>query len=222
MSRDAAIGQYLATLRDKAEIKQGEMARMLGWSPAVLSRIESGTRPASSEELSALLSAIDLPEARTFPGRLARQWVVLPEPAFDEPDADLIWEAEQAAQRVRALAAQSDIKHFFARRLARYEEELCAAAERLADRRYRVVLSGAIAAGKSTAICRAEGLELARSKGMPMPVLETGRGGSRPVRGAYSAWAQLRDSNRALQRRRSAPPCVGFRAHPARFIADNG
>ena len=67
MSRDAAIGQYLATLRDKAEIKQGEMARMLGWSPAVLSRIESGTRPASSEELSALLSAIDLPEARTFP-----------------------------------------------------------------------------------------------------------------------------------------------------------
>ena len=54
---------------------------------------------------------------------------------------------------------------------------MCAAAERLADRRYRVVLSGAIAAGKSTAICRAEGLELARSKGMPMPVLETGRGG---------------------------------------------
>jgi transcriptional regulator with XRE-family HTH domain len=177
MSRDAAIGQYLSTIRGRADIKQGEMARLLGWSPAVLSRIESGDRPASPEELSALLSAIDTPEARSFPERLARQWAVLPEPAFDEPDADLIWEAEQAAQSVRALAAQPDIKHFFERRLSRYEEELRDAAERLSDRRYRVVLSGAIAAGKSTAICRAEGLEVVGSKGMPVPVLETGRGG---------------------------------------------
>jgi hypothetical protein len=150
---------------------------MLGWSPAFLSRIESGDRPASADELSALLSAIDTPEALAFLERLARKWVVLPEPAFDEPDADLIWQAEQAAQSVRALAAQPDIRNFFERRLTRYEEELRAAAERLADRRYRVVFSGAIAAGKSTAICRAEGLELAGSKGMPVPVLETGRGG---------------------------------------------
>src|SRR6185436_3150520 len=31
--------------------------------------------------------------------------------------------------------------------------------------------------GKSTAICRAEGLELPTTKGMPKPVLETGAGG---------------------------------------------
>jgi hypothetical protein len=40
-----------------------------------------------------------------------------------------------------------------------------------------VVFSGAIAAGKSTAICRVESLELASGKGMPVPVLEAGGGG---------------------------------------------
>jgi hypothetical protein len=69
------------------------------------------------------------------------------------------------------------VKHFFERRLARYSEELCASAARLTNRRYRVVFAGAIAAGKSTAICRVESLELAGGKGMPVPVLEAGSGG---------------------------------------------
>ena len=40
-----------------------------------------------------------------------------------------------------------------------------------------MVFSGAIAAGKSTAICRVEALEIAGSKAMPMSVLEAGGGG---------------------------------------------
>jgi hypothetical protein len=63
------------------------------------------------------------------------------------------------------------------RRLARYKEELCALAARLTNRRHRVVFTGAIAAGKSTAICRVESLELPDGKGMPVPVLEAGGGG---------------------------------------------
>ena len=177
MSRDAAIGQHLAKLRDTADIKQHELARRLEWSAAVLSRVESGDRPLSEEELSAVVSAIGTPEARSFLECLSRQWRIIEEPGFDEPDTDLIWEAEQAAQRVDALAAQPDVKHFFERRLARYKEELRASAARLTDRRYRVVFSGAIAAGKSTALCRVELLELSSDKGMPIPVLEAGGGG---------------------------------------------
>jgi transcriptional regulator with XRE-family HTH domain len=177
MGKDAAVGTHLARLREAAGYKQNELARRIAWSPAVLSRIESGERPASAEELDALLSTINTPEARAFGERLSRRWSIIAEPAFDEPDADLIWEAEQAAQSVEELAAQPDVKHFFERRLARYKEELCAAAARLTNRRYRVVFSGAIAAGKSTAICRVESLELVGEKGMPVPVLEAGGGG---------------------------------------------
>jgi transcriptional regulator with XRE-family HTH domain len=177
MSRDAAVGRHLARLREAAGYKQNELARRIEWSPAVLSRIESGERPASGEELDALLSAVDTPEARAFAERLSRLWSIIPEPDFDEPDADLIWEAERAAQRVEALPAQRDVKHFFERRLTRYKEELCASAARLTNRRYRIVFAGAIGAGKSTAICRVESLELTGGKGMPVPVLEAGPGG---------------------------------------------
>lgn len=177
MSRETAVGKHLASLREKAGLKQNELARKLGWSPAVLSRSEGGERPLSDEERSELLAAIGTPEAAAFATRLSREWKIIPEPAFDEPDADLIWEAEQAAQRVSVLAAQPDVKHFFERRLERYSQELLASAARLTQKTYRAVFSGAIAAGKSTVICRVEGLEIPGDKAMPIPVLEAGGGG---------------------------------------------
>jgi len=133
----------------------------------VLSRSEAGERPLSDEERSELLAAIGTPEAAVFATRLSREWKIIPEPALDEPDADLIWEAEQAAQRVSTLAAQPDVKHFFERRLERSSQELLASAARLTQKTYRVVFSGAIAAGKSTVICRVEGLEIPGDKAMP-------------------------------------------------------
>ncbi|MGX1348243.1 transcriptional regulator with XRE-family HTH domain [Bradyrhizobium elkanii] len=178
MSREAAIGRHVGILRDQADIRQHELAKQLGWSPAVLSRVESGERPLSADELDAALTAIDTEEARAFPARLARQWRLIPEPSFDDPDADLLWEAEQAAQKVDALAAQPDVKSFFERRIARYKDELLSAAARLGTRRYQVVLTGSIAAGKTMAICRAEGLELVNAKGAITSVLETGPGGT--------------------------------------------
>src|SRR5262249_43184388 len=50
-------------------------------------------------------------------------------------------------------------------------------AQRVMNKRYRVAFVGTIAVGKSTAICRVEGLELPTTKGMPKAVLETGAGG---------------------------------------------
>ena len=99
MSRDAAIGRHLAVLRDKAGYKQNELARKLGWSPAVLSRSEAGERPLSDEELAELVGAIGTSEAAAFAVQLAREWKIIPEPVFDEPDADLIWEAGDCSAR---------------------------------------------------------------------------------------------------------------------------
>ena len=79
----------------------------------MLSRVEGGERPLSTEELDAALAEIGTEEAKAFAARLAREWRLIAEPAFDDPDADLLWEAEQAAQKVNALAAQPDVKSFF-------------------------------------------------------------------------------------------------------------
>jgi transcriptional regulator with XRE-family HTH domain len=177
MSRHSAIGKHLAALREQAQLKQNELAKKLEWSAAVLSRVEGGERRLSDDELGIVLRGIGTPEALRLKEILARRWERLPEPPLADPDADLIWEAEQAAAKVHALAEQPNVKQFFERRLVRYEDELRVAAQLVLDKRYRVAFVGTIAVGKSTSICRIEGLELPTSKGMPGTVLETGGGG---------------------------------------------
>jgi transcriptional regulator with XRE-family HTH domain len=171
------MGMHLADLREKAGLKQNELAKKLEWSAAVLSRVEGGERNLSDDELSMLLSRIGTPEALKVRELLTRQWSVLPEPHLNDPDVDLLWEAEQAAQQIHELSESPEVKQFFERRLMKYEEELAQAAQRVMDRRFRIVFVGTIAVGKSTAICRVEGLEIPTQKGMPKAVLETGAGG---------------------------------------------
>lgn len=177
MDRDVAIGKYIASLRDQADLKQNELAKKLEWSAAVLSRVENGERPLADDELEIVLNGIGTAEALKLKEILARKWEVLPEASLGDPDADLLWKAEQAAQQVHALAERPDVKQFYERRLIRFQEELKAGAARVADKRFSAAFIGTIAVGKSTAICRAEGLEISTTKGMAKAVLETGAGG---------------------------------------------
>lgn len=177
MDRNIAIGRYIANLRDQANLKQNELAKRLTWSAAVLSRSESGERPLADEELDILLTGIGTPEALKAKEVLSRKWELLPEAALGDPDTDLLWSAEKAAQQVHALAERPDVKQFYERRLVRYQEELINAAARVANKRYRAAFIGTIAVGKSTAICCAERLEISTSKGTSKAVLETGGGG---------------------------------------------
>jgi transcriptional regulator with XRE-family HTH domain len=170
-------GAYLATLRERAGLKQAALAKQLQWSGALLSRVESGERPISGEELEIVLKGIGTPDALRALTDLRRDWKLLAAPTLLDPDRDLLWEAEEVAREVHELAERPDVKQFFERRLIRYKEELIGAASKVRDKRYRVALLGTIAVGKSTAICRAEGLELPSAKGMPKAVLETGAGG---------------------------------------------
>src|SRR5262249_42896350 len=112
MSRETEIGKYLVTLREQAKLKQSELAKKLQWSAAVLSRVESGERSPWDDELDIILRGIDTPEALRAKDILKRTWRILPAPALADPDADLLWEAEQATQKVHALAEKPDVKQF--------------------------------------------------------------------------------------------------------------
>lgn len=172
------LGGYLMQIRDRAGIKQAELARLVTWSPAVLSRIESGERVVAPDELDQLLDAIDTPEAAKLKAALNRGWSILARPGLDHPDQDLLWSAEEVAQQLQALAAQPDVKHAFERRLSAYVDELGAVASLLLKREHQVAFIGSIGIGKSTAICRLAGLEVAvPDSPHPAPVLEAGAGG---------------------------------------------
>lgn len=172
------LGGYLMQIRDRAGIKQAELARRVTWSQAVLSRIESGERVVAPDELDQLLDAINTPEAAMLKIALSREWKVLARPGLDHPDQDLLWSAEEVAQQFHALSAQPDVKHAFERRLSAYVDELGVVASLLLKREHQVAFIGSIGIGKSTAICRLAGLEVAAPDGPhPSPVLEAGAGG---------------------------------------------
>lgn len=172
------LGRYLTQVRERAGIKQAELARKVTWSPAVLSRVESGERSLGDDELDQLLDAIDTPEAGKLRDALSRDWRVLPRPSLDHPDQDLLWAAEEVAQQLTTLREQPDVRNAFERRLAEYVDELGRSAGLLLKRDHQVAFIGSIGIGKSTAICRLAGLEVeVPDSPNPAPVLEAGAGG---------------------------------------------
>ncbi len=181
MSNDVGaleLGQYVTVMRERAGVKQAELARRLGWSQAILSRVESGERACSADELVQLLSAIGNEDAERLRAALGREWSVLERPGLDHPDQDLLWSADDVARQLRELAQQPDVKHAFERRLSAYVEELHAVADLLQKREHQVAFIGSIGIGKSTAICRVTGLEVTGADSPnPAPVLEAGAGG---------------------------------------------
>ncbi len=172
-----ALGQRLTQLREAAGLKQAELARQVTWSQAVLLRVEAGDRELNAEELSELLKRIGTPEAASLQEIVARDWQQLPIPPLDHPDQALLWTAETVAEALNAQAQGEDIRPAFAKRLEEYRADIKHTASRLLRRGYNLAFVGAIGIGKSTAICKATGLEYVNADGKPVPVLETGGGG---------------------------------------------
>jgi transcriptional regulator with XRE-family HTH domain len=172
------LGKHLTQIRERADIKQAELARKLTWSPAVLSRVETGDRNLAPEELQMILEAIGTPEAEHLKEAIQRNWITIPRPPLDHPDQELLWAAEQVAKELVVLRDSPDVRNAFERRLASYIEEIQRSSGLLLKRDHQVAFIGPIGIGKSTAICRLTGLEVDGKDGEPrVPVLEAGAGG---------------------------------------------
>ena len=110
----------------------------------------------------------------------SRAWRNLSEPPPGHPDAPLLWEAEQALENVQELAENPDIRNAFVRRLEAFRSDLESAAKLVAGTEHSIAFIGDIGVGKTTALCRAIGLNIPdRMPGVvaAAPVLETGAGG---------------------------------------------
>ena len=170
-------GAYLARLREKAGLKQNELASKVTWSPAVLSRVESGERPLSAEERDSILDAIGTEKALDFKETVERVWQHLDRPPLGHPDEQILWEGEQALQRVTDLAESPDIKNVFAERLKTFGSELKDAARLVSKTEHNIAFVGKRGVGKTTALCRIAGLEVSKD-GKSEPLLETAGGGT--------------------------------------------
>ena len=171
-------GSYLAHLRSQAGIKQNELAQKIVWSPALLSRVESGVRAVTDDELKSILEAIGTDAALTFQETASREWRRLARPQLGHPDEELLWDAEKALRGISELSENPEIKQSFASMLAQFAKELRNAVQAVHRTDHSVAFVGKIGVGKSTAICRVTGLEVIDRKTTDRsPVLEVGGGG---------------------------------------------
>ena len=177
-SGNSATGKYLALLREEADLKQKDVAQKVTWSPAVLSRVESGERDVTPNELDAILQAIGTEKALRFREAVHRVWKLTPKPPLGHPEEALLWRTEKTLQIIEEALNDPSIKRSFANLLEEFKEGLDDAARIVRNTEHSVALVGDIGVGKSTAICRVTGLEVADGHlTTPTPVLEVGGGG---------------------------------------------
>lgn len=131
----------------------------------------------SDEERDSILEAIGTEEALAFKATAERVWQYLRRPPLGHPDEQILWEAEQALEKVTELAQSPEIRNAFAESLKEFGAELSNAARTLLNTEHNVVVVGENGVGKSTALCRIAGLEI-HSDGKTIPVLEVGGGGT--------------------------------------------
>lgn len=172
------LGRYLFQLRDDAKVTQADLAKKVALSPAVLSRIETGDRPVTVEEVIDILKAIGTPDAVRLTVALARDWTVLAMPSLDHPDQDVLWEAELVARQLEELRGDPELPQAFGRRIGEYIDELKRCAALLLKREHQVAFIGAIGVGKSTAIGFMTDLTVRKDDGKLAPVLADGAGGT--------------------------------------------
>jgi transcriptional regulator with XRE-family HTH domain len=172
------LGRRLTQVREAAGLKQAELARKITWSPAVLSRIESGERALSPDELKTVMEAIGTPEALHLATALDREWREIQRPPLDHPDQDLLWEAEDVCRTLGTLRGDPNVRRAFEQRLTEYIDGVKQGAGLLLKRDFDVAFIGSKGIGKSTAICKVTGLEVpSHDNASAMPVLEAGGGG---------------------------------------------
>lgn len=172
------LGRFLAKLRSRADMLQGDLAKRSQLSTTILSRIESGSRSVSLEEVIDILNNIPTDEAAMAIQALQRQWDVLPMPPIDHDDQELLWESEQVVRKLEGILVRPDVSQAFARRIFEYRDEIRRCVDLLLKRDHQVAFIGPIGIGKSTGICYMTNMVVPLEDGTHAPVLADGSGGT--------------------------------------------
>jgi transcriptional regulator with XRE-family HTH domain len=175
----AALGKYLSTIREAAQLTQAELAKKVTVSPTRISRIESGDVSLTEDEMDQLLREIGTAPAQELREYLDQEWQELERPPFEHPNRKALWLANGLLKKLRHLKSDPELKSVFLRHIEVYENELRTLAANLSATDHSVAFVGSIGVGKSTAICMMADLRVSKEGPLnKQVVLEAGAGGT--------------------------------------------
>ena len=181
MALPSEVGRHLIRLRNEAGVTQKEVAEKASIYPGVLSRIETGERSVTDDEMQRIIAALDTQNARSFSEALTRAWNYLQRPPIGHPDDGLLWESELCLTRIsdlrRELGLGNNGADPFHVRLRLAEEQIKRSAALVRNLEHTIAFVGDIGVGKTTALCALLGLRVSRTPGgRVVEVLEVGTG----------------------------------------------
>ena len=181
MATAREVGPYLSRLRIEARLAQKEVAELASIYPAALSRIESGERPPTDDEVKRIVAALDTSDARQFGASVSLQWAYLQRPPVGHPDMDLLWQGEQCLAKLAQVREEgglgTDNDGPFQARLGESEGEIKRVAALVRNLEHTIAFVGDIGVGKTSALCAILGLQVPPTpSGRHMEVLEVGTG----------------------------------------------
>ncbi len=175
---DVPVGSYLAEVRNDAGVTQSALSSQVTLSTATLSRIESGEKVATKEEVTSILKAIGTSKADGLETFLTQEWDQIKRPSFDHPDRTTLWEANSTLRELAGLRDDPEVKGVFIRQMDLYDQEIRRLCNYLFSCDHNVAFIGGIGVGKSTAICKLANLLMTAEEKLDRQiVLETGAGG---------------------------------------------
>ena len=181
MALPREVGRHLIRLRNEAGATQKEVAEGAEIYPGVLSRIETGERSVTDDEMQRIVAALDTRSAHRFHEAWSRVWTHLERPPLGHPSEELLWESELCLARIAKLRGElglelSDTDPFQVR-LGLSKEEVKRSAALVRNLEHTIAFTGEIGVGKTTALCAILGLQASRTPGGRLvEVLEVGSG----------------------------------------------
>jgi len=157
---------------------QLHIANKVTFSAATVSRIESGEKSVTDEEIRSMLDAIGTPKAAELAEFFRQEWDHVERPPFDHPDRPALWEANLSLRKLNDLRNDPDLKGVLFRQIDLFDDEIRRLVGFLSSRDHQIAFIGSIGVGKSTGICKLTGLMKNDEQKLDKQiVLETGAGG---------------------------------------------
>jgi transcriptional regulator with XRE-family HTH domain len=173
----AMIRKTLVQLREEEGLSQADVARRWHTTASRISRLESGEISLDDDEAAQISTAIGSDRAQAFRDYLQQDWRVLARPGFGHVSREVLWDAEQALQRLGQLENEPELKNAFLQQVRSCRQGLERSANFLLSTEHCIAFLGSPGVGKTTVICTLAELRKPGEKDLNQQMaLQTGSG----------------------------------------------
>ncbi|PBB20327.1 helix-turn-helix transcriptional regulator [Mesorhizobium sp. WSM4313] len=154
----------LRKAREEAGVKQSELAKALGVSPSVVSRLEK-TDETEDAMARRYLGAIGTQVGDAIIDFYQRDWTFSERPSFYHPDKDILWDCELSLKKLASLENDENYDHLLDLPIQKTRGSIIVSSEYIFRLDHTIAWIGPIGVGKTTALSHLTGLIIDGSSG---------------------------------------------------------